>query len=157
MKQLIAVAAAALIAVSVLASSAGAASPTLKSLQAQVTSLRKELARTKKQVKKLQKDVVTARDSGIAGQAVAFCGLAVTADAFQGTWATINQLAAATKQPSIYPAQTPVNDFGLCAQGLRVARSQSVPPTVSAFNAILNLLNGRVAPFAAPWWQPLAS
>ena len=67
-----------------LAAPAGAAKgPTLKSLQAQITVLNKK-------VKKLQAAQKVDRNLAVAGIVYTGCTLAVTADALQGTWMTID-------------------------------------------------------------------
>jgi hypothetical protein len=159
MKQVFAVAAALTVLAGVTAPVASAAAPTTRQLQAQISSLRKDLAATKTQLKKVQKQAQTAQDYGISGIALGFCAIAVTADAFQGTWATINQVALGASQSAIYPTQTPVNDSGVCSSALRIPRSQVVPPTTATFSALLNLLNGRIAPvvLVPSWWKPFAS
>jgi hypothetical protein len=158
MKQVFAVAAALTVFLAVGAPIAAAKAPTAKSLQAQISSLRRDLNTTKKQLKTAQKQLSETTDLSVAVGAVAFCGLAATADAFQGTWAVDNQIAVAAGQQAIYPTQLPLNDSGICANSLRIPRSQAVPPTVVTFSALLSLLASRVAPFAVPsWWQPLGS
>ena len=154
MKQVLAVAAA-LTVLTAATAPAASAGPSAKSLQAQITSLRKELAATKKQVTTLQKKLnstADTSDAALLAGVMGICGLAVTADALQGTWTTINGLAQAANQPVIFPAQSPVDDSGLCASAIRIPRSQTVPPNVSVFSAILNILTARTV-FPEPWWQ----
>ena len=146
--------AAAVILMLVAALPAGAA----PSLQRQVNSLRAQLSSTQKKLTKLDKQVnnktnglKVAYELGLVSGFVAFCNIAATADAFQGTWAVIDQVAG----KSIFGTQTPVDDSGVCSIVFRIARNQSVPPNVSVFSALLNLLKGRTAPAFVPWWQPV--
>jgi hypothetical protein len=117
------------------APAAGAApTPTEKKLQKQVATLQK-------QVKTLQKQ---SKDNELLAEAalvVAFCNTALTADALQGTWAVIDEIAQATQAKTYFGAQNAVNDSGVC-NALRVVRSQRVPPTTSGFATILDLLRG---------------
>src|SRR5213078_3797516 len=65
------------------AAPATAKGPTLKSLQAQITVLNKK-------VKKLQAAQKVDRNLAVLGIVYAGCSLAVTADALQGTWMTVD-------------------------------------------------------------------
>jgi hypothetical protein len=116
----------------VAAAPATAAGPTLRSLQAQITSL-------KKQVKKLQKQVKDNQTLAVAGLAYGACTSAVTADALQGTWTALDGRFVSQGQTALFGVQTPVNDFNFC-QGFRVVRARNQnPPTVSVFQALLNI------------------
>ena len=110
----------------VIATPSGAATgPTLKSLQAQVTSLQKQVKALK--TREQQDRVVAA--AALVGVG---CALAVTADALQGTWMTI------PNGSTLFGAQTPVNDYGTC-QALTVVRATNqVPPTVAVIQAVLD-------------------
>jgi len=102
---------------------AGARGPTLRSLQAQITTL-------KKQVKTLKKRVARSENLAIGAIVYDGCGLAVTADALQNTWTTLN--------PAVFGPQTPVNDYTTC-QAFRVVRARTqVPPTTSVFQSLLD-------------------
>jgi hypothetical protein len=71
------------------------------------------------------------------------CGAAITADAFQGTWETIDLLSSATQSGKTYfGPQIPVDATiaGHDACEARVIRSQPVPPTTDAFGALLGSL-----------------
>jgi hypothetical protein len=116
----------------VAAAPATAAGPTLRSLQAQITSL-------KKQVKKLQKQVKDNQTLAVAGLAYGACTSAVTADALQGTWTALDGRFVSESHTALFGAQTPVNDFNLC-RGFNVVRARNQnPPTVSVFQALLNI------------------
>jgi type II secretory pathway pseudopilin PulG len=108
-----------------------AATPTNRQLAQQIKTLQK-------QVKALQAQVRTARTLASASAVYSACGLAVTADAFQGTWATIDDVSNRASQPrTIYGAQAPVNDFTTCS-AFRVTRAPTqVPPNASLFSTLL--------------------
>lgn len=112
-------------------SSQGAKAPSNATLAKQIKTLQK-------QVKTLQAQVREARNIGLSALAYSGCVVAVTADAFQGTWATIDDVSNRANAPrTIYGPQQAVNDFGLC-QALEFTRAPSqVPPNPSVFNAML--------------------
>ena len=115
------------------AAPAGAAGPTLKSLQAQVTTL-------KKQVKKLQAREKTDRELAIAGIVYTGCSLAVVSDALQGSWLTLDAYVTSNGHPALFGAQTPVNDYQTCsAFNITRARSQT-PPSVAVIQALIDVL-----------------
>lgn len=112
---------------------AQAATPSNRALARQIKTLQA-------QVKALQKSVREARLIALGGLAYSGCVAAVTADTFQGTWATIDDVSnRATAPRVIFGPQTPVNDFALCnAYEIRRAPT-TVPPNVSIFSALLNI------------------
>jgi hypothetical protein len=113
----------------VLAPQAQSAAPTNAQLARQIKVLQK-------QVKTLQKQVKTARLVATAGLVYSGCSTAVTADALQGTWAVIDQVAGRT----IFGPQVPVDDSQLCSVGLEIQRAPNqVPPNVMVFNSLLSL------------------
>ncbi len=120
----------------VAAGAASAATPTDK----QITALQKQTASLQKQVKALQK---TAKDLVAIANftfALATCQTAITADALQGTWAVVNQVAGR----AIFPAAVNIPDDGAC-NALRIGRQPTVvPPTISPFSALAQLLTSRV-------------
>jgi type II secretory pathway pseudopilin PulG len=109
---------------------AQAATPTNRQLARQIKTLQK-------QVKQLQAQVRQARTLAIGGIVYSVCGLAVTADAFQGTWATIDQVSNRANPPStIYGPQQPVNDYTACS-AFRITRAPAqVPPNTSVFSSL---------------------
>jgi hypothetical protein len=112
----------------VLAPQAQPAAPTNAQLARQIKVLQK-------QVKTLQKQVKTVRLVAAAGLVYSGCSTAVTADAFQGTWTVIDQVAG---RP-IFGPQVPVDDFQLCSV-LEIQRSPTqVPPNSTVFNSLLSL------------------
>ena len=141
MKRVIAAAVSAVVLVSVGAAPAAALTTNqrLNRLEKRVTSLEKANKTLKKQLK-------DASDVGIAALFLGVCGLGVTADELQGTWATINQVANRTVIASQPPVQEPA-----CSR-LQVPRSVSVPPTIDAFTQLLRLVN----PFVAMYRNALA-
>lgn len=115
------------------AAPAPAATPTNRQLARQIKTLQK-------QVKALQAQVRTAQSIAVGAVVYSACGLSVTADAFQGTWATIDDVSNRASQPrTIYGPQTPVNDFTACS-AFRVTRAPTqVPPNTSVFSALLSI------------------
>src|SRR5437667_7188454 len=110
------------VATLVLAAPAGAAKPTLKSLQAQITVLNKK-------VKKLQAAQKVDRNLAVLGIVYAGCSLAVTADALQGTWMTVDGYVTGAGHAALFGTQNPVNDYETCS-AFQVTRSKNqVPPT----------------------------
>ena len=98
---------------------------------------------TEEEWKALQKGVTDAQDLGRAAVYLDVCTAVVTADALQGTWAIIDQIATATQAGKTYfGPQTALNDQGLCSSGFGVTRSQTLPPTVAPFASILGLVTG---------------
>ena len=115
------------------AAPAGAAGPTLKSLQAQVTTL-------KKQVKKLQAREKTDRNLALAGIVYTGCTLAVVSDALQGTWLTLDGYVSSTGHAALFGPQTPVNDYQTCS-AFTITRAKSpTPPTVAVIQALIDVL-----------------
>ena len=117
----------------VLAAPAAAATPTERKLARQIKVMQG-------QVKKLRADMREVQ--GISASALVFsaCSTAATADAFQGTWETIDGLNAATGRPDQYPAPTPIADPLNSCQLLEVQRQPgAVPPTTNVFAALLNI------------------
>jgi hypothetical protein len=135
----------ALVASGTASASSQALTPAEKNLQAQVNGLSKKVTALQKQVKTLTKNVDTA--GGLAQAAVFLdeCSNAVTADALQGTWTIIDQIATATQAGKTYfGPQTPVDDKGICAL-FGISRSQVSPPTVGTYTSLLNLVSGSSA------------
>ena len=77
----------------VLAAPAASATPTERKLTRQIKTMQRQVKVLQAQVKKLRTDM---RDvQGVAASALVFsaCSTAATADAFQGTWETIDAIA----------------------------------------------------------------
>ena len=131
-----------LAAAGALAAPASSATPTNRQLSRQIKVMQKQVKVLQGQVKTLRKQM---RDvQGLATGALVFsaCSAAATADAFQGTWETIDRNAAADTPPTPdqYPAQTAVVDPLNSCQLLGVQRQpNTVPPTTNVFAALLNI------------------
>ena len=122
----------------VLMAPAGAATkptPTEKKLEAQVTAMQKQITALQKQVKTLQANEKTLTNVVNGALAINVCATALTADALQLTWATVNPL-----QPSavLFPAESAVNDTGAC-QAAKVTRQTTGVPNLTAFKALLSI------------------
>jgi len=112
------------------------ATPATAAKQDRIAVLQRQVKALQKQVKALRQEV----DANYEGDG---CLAAGTADAFQGTWGVIDQIAQAVQTKTYFGAQTPVNDFNACA-GLQpaVPRSHAVPPQVGFFSALIDWLHG---------------
>jgi hypothetical protein len=123
-----AIMAGAVVASLVLAGPAGAATPAEKKLQRQVVTLQKDVKKLKTQVTELNEILNVLA-------AITFCSTAITADALQGTWATIDTVEGRT----VIGPQQAVNDAGAC-QALQVARTTASPPSLTAFHSLMRIL-----------------
>jgi hypothetical protein len=124
----------------VFAAPAAPATPTERKLARQIKVMQRQVKVLQGQVKKLRADMREVQ--GISASALVFtaCSTAATADAFQGTWETIDGLNAATSRPDQYPAPTPIADPLNSCQLLEVQRQPgTVPPTTNVFAALLNI------------------
>ena len=138
MRQVLTIAAVAAIALLV-ASPAGAGSakaPTLKSLQAQITSLQK-------QVKTLKKRATL--DENVIGLTLEYsvCSTAVTADAFQDTFTGLDGYFTARSQPTYFGAQSAVNDYKTCQDFQIVRAHNQSPPNTNILRALLDIFSSR--------------
>lgn len=132
MKRVLVTALISLVALAV-AAPAPAAGPTVKSLARQIKALQKD-------VKTLKAQVTTARQIAASALVYGACSTAVTADAIQGTWTTLDAKLAPTYGP-IFGPQTPVNDFQTC-QPLQITRAPNQsPPNAGVFSSLLALFN----------------
>jgi hypothetical protein len=134
--------------------SAAPPTPTEKRLLAEVATLQVKVGKLQTDDKSLTKDVTALKKaaSDISGAALASllfsaCDAALTADALQGTWQTLDQVTAALQNGTVYfGAQTPVDDTffqegtNACA-ALRITRSQALPPNAGNIAALLLLLH----------------
>lgn len=122
------------------AAPAPAAGPTVKSLARQITALQRDVKTLKKDVKTLKAQVATARQIAASALVYGACSTAVTADAIQGTWTTLDAKLTPTYGP-IFGPQTPVNDFQTC-QPLQITRAPTAnPPNAGVFSSLLALFN----------------
>lgn len=138
MRQVLTIATVAAI-VLLVASPAGAGSakaPTLKSLQAQITSLQKQVKTLKKRA---------ALDENIIGLTLEYsvCSTAVTADAFQDSFTGLDAYFAAHALPPYFGAQTPVNDYKTCGDFQVVRAHNQSPPNTNILRALLDIFKAR--------------
>ena len=137
MKRILLVGAVVLAGLVLIAPASAATKPTQteKKLMAQVAAMQKQITALQKQVKTLQttdKALVNAVNGTIA---INVCATALTADALQLTWATVNPL-----QPSavLFPPESAVNDTGAC-QAAKVTRQTTGVPNLTGFKALLSI------------------
>jgi hypothetical protein len=131
---------AALVAVTALAAPASAATPGERRLARQVKTLQRQVTTLNRQVRTLQRQVREAGSIAAGGIIFTACNAAATADAFQGTWETIDQVAVGAGQPEKYPAQTAIADPLNSCRNLEIQRAANVvPPTTNVFAALLNI------------------
>jgi len=144
----LALAAAALAIPASQADAARSANPTLaqfKALQAQVASLQKQVKALQKWVPKSCSTKTCITLPSLSANAafsyeVEICQQAVIADAFQGTWNVIDQIAQATQAGKTYfGAQTAIPDKNSCSN-VSFSRSTGVPPSAAIFNSLVTLL-----------------
>jgi Tfp pilus assembly protein FimV len=119
----------------VIAAPASAATPTDR----KVAALARQLAALQKQVKTLQKQVVFLRNEVSANYAGDACGLALTSDMFQVSWAQVDAHSSAP----FFGAQTQVTDHGACNDiEPAVPRSLTAPPKTTIFQPLINWVYG---------------
>jgi hypothetical protein len=115
--------------------------PTERKLLKDVRVLQTKVTKLQADVRRLSTRVADTEDASGAALALGLCTAALAADALQGTWQVIDQIATATQAGKVYfGPQTPVNDtFGgqsICSV-LGVTRSQALPPTTAGFARLL--------------------
>ena len=137
---------AALLAATMLAAPASAATPGERRLARQVKTMQKQVKTLQAQVNVLRQQMTLRRQSNlrslVAGAYVfTACATAATADAFQGTWEAIDRHAAynAHGQDS-FPAQTPIADpLNSCSQfNVNRAANPAATPSTDVFAGLLN-------------------
>jgi outer membrane murein-binding lipoprotein Lpp len=116
----------------------------IKDLGAQVKALQSSVKKLQSQVKTLQKNQKgdeTAINLAFISEA---CLTALTADAFQGTWAYVDQLMTAQGKPVVFGPQSVVNDYGACQllQSAAIVHTIGQPPTVTSFAALITWIHG---------------
>lgn len=141
MKRGLSTALVALAVIGALAAPGSAATPSNKKLAGQIKVLQRQVKVLQGQVKTLRTQMREVQGVSAAALAFSACSTAATADAFQGTWETIDRHAAVNVHgPDQYPAQTPVVDPLNSCQLLEIQRQpNTVPPTTNVFAALLNL------------------
>jgi hypothetical protein len=135
MRQVLAVAAFAAVGLLLAAppAAAGAAKgPTLRSLQAQIKGLQKQVTKLKKRVSTDE----TFMDISLAYSA---CSTAVTADTFQDTWTSLDSVFVAHAWPAYFGAQTPLNDYQACGVFSVVRAHNQHPATSNVLRALLDI------------------
>jgi endonuclease/exonuclease/phosphatase (EEP) superfamily protein YafD len=134
LKTALLIALAALLAATTLAAPASAATPSERRLARQVKTLQK-------QVKALQRQVRTVQSIAAGAIVYGACLTAATADAFQGTWETIDKDAVRDAQPEFFVPLTPIADPLNSCQRLEVQRqaNPAATPTTDVFAAMLNI------------------
>ena len=133
---------AALLAVTILAAPASAATPT----QRQFRALQKQVTALQRQVKILQQQLTLRRRSNLstfAGGAYVYgaCLTATTADAFQSTWEAIDRHAAHNAHgPDTWPPQAPIADPLNSCQQFQIQRvaNPAATPSTDVFAGLLN-------------------
>lgn len=131
---------AALVAATALAAPASAATPSERRLARQVKTLQRQVTTLNRQVRTLQRQMREVNSVAAGGIIFGACMAAATADAFQGTWETIDQVAVTAGQAEKYPPQTAVTDPLNSCQTLEIQRqANTVPPTTNVFAALLNI------------------
>jgi hypothetical protein len=140
------IALAALLAATTLAAPVSAATPSERRLARQVKILQSQVKALQRNVKKLQQQMLGRQQSpllSIAALANIYgaCLTAATADAFQGTWETIDKDSLRTAQPEFFPPFAPIADPLNSCQRLEVQRqaNPAATPTTDVFAALLNL------------------
>jgi hypothetical protein len=115
-----------------------------------ITALTKRVTALEKRVKKAETTLGETTLIAAAGIIYAGCLSAVTADALNGTWNVVDQIAAATQAGKVYfGPQAPVNDFNFCSQAFQITRQTSIPPSVANFSALTALLGSRYSALSA--------
>jgi hypothetical protein len=105
--------------------------------------LARQIKTLQKQVKTLKKQVRDARLLALGGIAYSGCSIAVTADAFQGTWGVIDEVSGRAPPPRTwFGPQVPVNDYGLCTAFEFTRTPNKLPPDTSVFSAMLAIFRG---------------
>src|SRR5882672_7568824 len=105
----------ALVGMAVYAATAWSASsstdPTVSRLVKDVATLKKQVSTLQKQQKTLTKDLNTVADVALGSFLYSVCSDEVTADALEGTWQIVDQLAAAQQEEpgkTFFGVQAPV-------------------------------------------------
>lgn len=130
----------ALLVAGALAAPASSAAPTERKLARQIKTMQRQVKLLQGQVKTLRRQMREVQSVSSLGVIFTACQAAATADAFQGTWETIDETRAAAGQPDRYSAPSPIVDPLNSCQLLEVQRQpNTVPPTTNVFAALLNV------------------
>jgi hypothetical protein len=130
----------ALAAATVLAAPAASATPTERKLTRQIKTMQRQVRVLQGQVRTLRRQMRDVQAVSSLAAIFGACHAAATADAFQGTWETIDQVGARAGEPDKYPPIAPVADPLNSCQLLEIQRQPAaVPPNTNVFAALLNL------------------
>ena len=109
-----------------------------------VAALTKQVAKLTLQVKTLQAQVRQTQEQARLNAAGITCLGAMQADALQGTWAVIDEIALATQGKTYFAQEAPVSDYLNCAilgqEGVPRPGIE-VPPTIRVFDALMLVLH----------------
>lgn len=132
---------AALVAATALAAPASAAAPADRKQNTQIKTLQRQVKTLQKQVKTLQRQMRDVNLVAAGGILFAACTAAATADAFQGTWESIDRHALSHGAAEQYPPQTAIADPLNSCQTLEIQRQANPAqvPTTDVFAALLNI------------------
>jgi outer membrane murein-binding lipoprotein Lpp len=121
--------------------SAAGPTPTEKQLLKDVATLKSQVKKLQAQMKAANTNINTAGSLGATALLYTVCSDTLTADALQGTWQIVDQVATTAGQAARFGPQTPVTATlqgqDVCAAG-NVSRSQVLPPTVAGYEALLS-------------------
>jgi outer membrane murein-binding lipoprotein Lpp len=132
---------AALVAATALAAPASAATPSERRLARQVKTLQRQVTILNRQVRTLRTQMRTVESVAAGGVIFGACLAVATADAFQGTWETVDRVGAGLPTPvDQYPAPAAVTDPLNSCQRLEIQRQpNTVPPRTDIFAGLLNI------------------
>jgi outer membrane murein-binding lipoprotein Lpp len=132
---------AALVAATALAAPASSATPSERRLARQVKTLQRQVTTLNRQVRTLQRRMREAESIAAGGVIFGACLAAATADAFQGTWETVDRVGAGLTTPvDQYPTPAAIADPLNSCQRLEIQRQpNTVPPRTDVFAGLLNI------------------
>lgn len=119
----------------------GFARPSANPQQKQIAAMQTQLRALKSQVKKLEARTTAVETDMLGNYQGDACVAAVTADGFQGTWATIDDLAKKTGNAAYFGTQPSVSDLNACLVGI-TRKAGANPPTVDPFKSAITWLVG---------------
>ena len=117
-------------------SSAGAATPQAK----QIKTLQKQVTALQKQVKTLNSRVNLTYSVALLNWRATTCALAMVADTFQASWATLDT-AGVTGAP-FSTLLTPLDDYGACSDLGLVRQPGLALPSWTAYSSLIAFLYG---------------
>jgi outer membrane murein-binding lipoprotein Lpp len=141
LKTALLIAFAALLAATTLAAPVSAATPSERRIARQVKTLQTQVKTLQRQVRTLRRQMREAQSIAAGSIVYGACLTAATADAFQGTWETIDKDAVRDAQPEFFPPLAPIADPLNSCQRLEVQRqaNPAATPTTDVFAAMLNI------------------